>query len=160
MPDGQPGVTLTPVKTTDVYRTDAAAGGAEQKYHPPGRRSGAGRRQLGGVLRNRRYRRQYPRPQPVAGHAADHPVCAGDGGLDFAFRRAGAKGGRKAAFMAGTGAGVVTGLAAALAVVLGSFLLFCFAAMLGGAYAAVALSFRFAATTASLRNVAPARCRW
>ncbi|MFS4689501.1 MFS transporter, partial [Klebsiella quasipneumoniae subsp. similipneumoniae] len=45
------------------------------------------------------------------------------------------KRGRKAAFMAGTGAGVVTGLAAALAVVLGSFLLFCFAAMLGGAYA-------------------------
>ncbi|PLO20156.1 MFS transporter, partial [Klebsiella pneumoniae] len=31
------------------------------------------------------------------------------------------KRGRKAAFMAGTGAGVVTGLAAALAVVLGSF---------------------------------------
>ncbi|GKO44844.1 hypothetical protein NUBL21974_22040 [Klebsiella quasipneumoniae] len=29
MPDGQPGATLTPVKTTDVYRTDAAAGGAE-----------------------------------------------------------------------------------------------------------------------------------
>ncbi|HDK6299948.1 TPA: MFS transporter [Klebsiella pneumoniae] len=63
------------------------------------------------------------------------------------------KRGRKAAFMAGTGAGVVTGLAAALAVVLGSFLLFCFAAMLGGAYAAVALSFRFAATD----GVAPER---
>lgn len=54
--------------------------------------------------------------------------------------------GRKAAFMAGTGAGVVTGLAAALAVVIGSFALFCLAAFLGGAYAAVALSFRFAAT--------------
>ena len=63
------------------------------------------------------------------------------------------KRGRKAAFMAGTGARVVTGLAAALAVVLGSFLLFCFAAMLGGAYAAVALSFRFAATD----GVAPER---
>lgn len=56
------------------------------------------------------------------------------------------KQGRKAAFMTGTGAGVITGLTAALAVVLGSFLLFCLAAFLGGAYAAVALSFRFAAT--------------
>ncbi|WBF46608.1 MFS transporter [Serratia rubidaea] len=54
--------------------------------------------------------------------------------------------GRKAAFMAGTGAGMLTGLAAALAVVIGSFALFCLAAFLGGAYAAVALSFRFAAT--------------
>ena len=56
------------------------------------------------------------------------------------------KKGRKAAFMVGTGAGVITGLTAALAVVVGSFLLFCIAAFLGGAYAAVALSFRFAAT--------------
>lgn len=54
--------------------------------------------------------------------------------------------GRKAAFMVGTSAGVVTGLTAALAVVIGSFMLFCLAAFLGGAYAAVALSFRFAAT--------------
>ncbi|CAM7820150.1 MFS transporter [Leclercia adecarboxylata] len=54
--------------------------------------------------------------------------------------------GRKTAFMVGTGAGVITGLTAALAVVIGSFLLFCIAAFLGGAYAAVALSFRFAAT--------------
>ncbi|HBW4576168.1 TPA: MFS transporter [Klebsiella pneumoniae] len=61
--------------------------------------------------------------------------------------------GRKAAFRLGTGAGMVTGLAAALAVVLNSFLLFCLAAMLGGAYAAVALSFRFAATD----GVAPGR---
>lgn len=56
------------------------------------------------------------------------------------------KKGRKAAFMVGTGAGIVTGLTAALAVVIGSFMLFCIAAFLGGAYAAVALSFRFAAT--------------
>ncbi|MGM3226890.1 MFS transporter [Dickeya zeae] len=54
--------------------------------------------------------------------------------------------GRKAVFMAGTGAGIATGLTAALAVVMGSFLLFCLAAFMGGAYAAVALSFRFAAT--------------
>lgn len=56
------------------------------------------------------------------------------------------KRGRKAAFMVGTGAGVITGLMAAVAMMLGSFLLFCCAAFLGGAYAAVALSFRFAAT--------------
>lgn len=68
--------------------------------------------------------------------------------------------GRKAAFRLGTGAGMVTGLAAALAVVLNSFLLFCLAAMLGGAYAAVALSFRFAATDGVARRVAPVRCRW
>ncbi|MDJ1653932.1 MFS transporter, partial [Raoultella sp. Ech2A] len=46
--------------------------------------------------------------------------------------------GRKAVFMLGTGAGVLTGLLAALAVVLGAFWLFCGAAFLGGAYAAVA----------------------
>lgn len=56
------------------------------------------------------------------------------------------KRGRKAAFMIGTSAGVVTGLTAALAVVMSSFVLFCLAAFIGGAYAAVALSFRFAAT--------------
>lgn len=54
--------------------------------------------------------------------------------------------GRQAVFMLGTGAGVLTGLLAALAVVTGSFWLFCVAAFLGGAYAAVAVSFRFAAT--------------
>jgi MFS family permease len=53
--------------------------------------------------------------------------------------------GRRAAFLAGTGCGVLTGLVAALAVVLGSFWLFCAATFLGGAYAAVVLSFRFAA---------------
>ncbi|HRO57971.1 MAG TPA: MFS transporter [Burkholderiaceae bacterium] len=53
--------------------------------------------------------------------------------------------GRRAAFLAGTGAGVLAGLLAALAVVLGSFWLFCLATFFGGAYAAVVLSFRFAA---------------
>lgn len=63
------------------------------------------------------------------------------------------KRGRKAAFLVGTAAGVVTGLLAALAVVTASFLLFCLAALFGGAYAAVSLSFRFAATD----GVAPER---
>jgi MFS family permease len=53
--------------------------------------------------------------------------------------------GRRVAFLAGTGCGVLVGLLASLAVVLGSFWLFCFATFFGGAYAAVVLSFRFAA---------------
>lgn len=53
--------------------------------------------------------------------------------------------GRRAAFLAGTVCGVLVGLLAALAVVLGSFPLFCLATFFGGAYAAVVLSFRFAA---------------
>jgi MFS family permease len=61
--------------------------------------------------------------------------------------------GRRAAFLAGTASGVLTGLIAALAMVLGSFWLFCVATFFGGAYAAVVLSFRFAATD----GVPPAR---
>lgn len=53
--------------------------------------------------------------------------------------------GRRAAFLAGTGAGVLTGLLATLAVIMGWFWLFCLATFFGGGYAAVVLSFRFAA---------------
>lgn len=53
--------------------------------------------------------------------------------------------GRRAAFLAGTGGGVLSGVIAALAVMLDSFWLFCTATFFGGAYAAVVLSFRFAA---------------
>lgn len=53
--------------------------------------------------------------------------------------------GRRAAFLTGTGCGVLAGLLAALAVVLGSFWLFSAATFFGGVYAAVVLSFRFAA---------------
>ncbi|MBS7697658.1 MULTISPECIES: MFS transporter [unclassified Chelatococcus] len=53
--------------------------------------------------------------------------------------------GRRAAFMTGTGCGVLAGLLASLAVMLSSFWLFCTATFLGGVYAAVVLSFRFAA---------------
>jgi MFS family permease len=84
--------------------------------------------------------------QQFAGHAAHHHVCSGDGSLYLPLGSLARKNGRKAAFMVGTGAGVITGLTAALAVFIGSFLLFCIAAFMGGAYAAVALSFRFAAT--------------
>ncbi|MDX9700718.1 MAG: MFS transporter [Rhodocyclaceae bacterium] len=61
--------------------------------------------------------------------------------------------GRQAAFMAGAGAGVLTGVLATAAVLLGGFWLFCLAAFLGGGYAAVVLSFRFAAAD----GVAPSR---
>jgi len=61
--------------------------------------------------------------------------------------------GRRAAFLAGTGCGVLVGLIGALAIVLGSFWLFCLATFFGGAYAAVVLSFRFAAAD----GVAPAK---
>ncbi len=53
--------------------------------------------------------------------------------------------GRRAAFLTGTGCGVLTGLLAALAILTGSFWLFCASAFLGGTYAAVVLTFRFAA---------------
>ena len=53
--------------------------------------------------------------------------------------------GRRAAFLTGTGSGVLVGLLASLAVLQGSFWLFCVAMFFGGAYAAVVLSFRFAA---------------
>lgn len=61
--------------------------------------------------------------------------------------------GRRAAFLAGTAGGVLVGLLSALGVVLGSFALFCTAMLFGGAYAAVVLSFRFAAAD----GVAPER---
>lgn len=54
--------------------------------------------------------------------------------------------GRRAAFLAGTGCGVLVGLLSSLAVVIGAFWLFCLGTFFGGAYAAVVLSFRFAAT--------------
>lgn len=53
--------------------------------------------------------------------------------------------GRRAAFLIGAGCGVLVGLLATLAVVSGLFWLFCAAMFFGGAYAAVVLSFRFAA---------------
>lgn len=53
--------------------------------------------------------------------------------------------GRRTAFLAGTGAGVLAGLVACAAILLGSFWLYSVATFLGGAYAAVILSFRFAA---------------
>ena len=53
--------------------------------------------------------------------------------------------GRRAAFLVGTGAGVLAGLFAMLAVLDGTFWLYCLSTFLGGGYGAVVLSFRFAA---------------
>lgn len=61
--------------------------------------------------------------------------------------------GRRAAFLAGTSCGVLVGLLAAWALTIESFALLCTATFFGGAYAAVVLSFRFAAADC----VAPAR---
>jgi MFS family permease len=61
--------------------------------------------------------------------------------------------GRRTAFLAGTSTGVLAGLVAALAVMTGSFWLFCLSTLFGGAYGAVVLTFRFAAAD----GVAPGR---
>ena len=53
--------------------------------------------------------------------------------------------GRRVTFMAGTGCGVIAGVLAASGIVLGSFWLFCVGMAFSGAYAAVGLSYRFAA---------------
>ncbi|WP_462402989.1 MFS transporter [Pseudomonas sp. Marseille-QA0332] len=54
--------------------------------------------------------------------------------------------GRTVAFMIGNVCGIVMGGLAAYALAVGSFTLFCVAMLFGGAYAAVVLTFRFAAT--------------
>jgi MFS family permease len=53
--------------------------------------------------------------------------------------------GRRSAFLMGTFCGVLVGLLSTLAILTASFWLFCCATFFGGAYAAVVLSFRFAA---------------
>ncbi len=53
--------------------------------------------------------------------------------------------GRRVAFMAGGGAGMLAGLTAAVALLMQSFPMYCVATLCGGLYAAVVLSFRFAA---------------
>ncbi|WP_432264309.1 MFS transporter [Bordetella genomosp. 12] len=61
--------------------------------------------------------------------------------------------GRRAAFLSGTASGTLSGILAAIAMGLGAFWLFCLATFFGGAYAAVVLSFRFAAAD----GVSPAK---
>jgi MFS family permease len=61
--------------------------------------------------------------------------------------------GRRTAFLLGAGSGMLAGLIALLAILRASFSLFCVATFFGGIYAAVVLSFRFAAAD----SVAPDR---
>jgi MFS family permease len=68
--------------------------------------------------------------------------------------------GRRAAFLTGTGFGVVTGLLAMLALLIGSFPLFCVATFCGGLYGSVVQSFRFAAADGASPAFRPKALSW
>jgi MFS family permease len=68
--------------------------------------------------------------------------------------------GRRIAFIIGTGCGLLTGLFGALAILRGSFPLFCFATFLGGLYGAVAQSYRFAAADGASPAFRPKAVSW
>ena len=68
--------------------------------------------------------------------------------------------GRRVAFILGTGCGTLTGLIGALAIVVGSFPLFCVATFLGGLYGAVSQSYRFAAADGASSAYRPKAVSW
>jgi MFS family permease len=68
--------------------------------------------------------------------------------------------GRRVAFIIGTGCGALTGLLGAFAILRGSFLLFCCATFLGGLYAAVSQSYRFAAADGASAEFRPKAVSW
>src|SRR5580693_2022733 len=68
--------------------------------------------------------------------------------------------GRRVAFIIGTGCGTLTGLLGSLAILRGSFPLFCFATFLGGLYGAVAPSYRFAAADGASAAFRPKAVSW
>src|SRR3954468_23656766 len=68
--------------------------------------------------------------------------------------------GRRVAFIIGTGFGVLTGLLGALAILRGSFALFCCATVLGGLYGAVSQSYRFAAADGASATFRPKAVSW
>ena len=68
--------------------------------------------------------------------------------------------GRRVAFVAGTACGTCTGLLAALAILRGSFVLFCCATFLGGLYGAVSQSYRFAAADGASAAFRPKAVSW
>ncbi|WP_315717089.1 MULTISPECIES: MFS transporter [unclassified Bradyrhizobium] len=68
--------------------------------------------------------------------------------------------GRRAAFLIGTGCGAVTGVLGCLAILRGSFALFCLATFLGGVYGAVAQSYRFAAADGASATFRPKAVSW
>jgi MFS family permease len=68
--------------------------------------------------------------------------------------------GRRTAFIIGTGCGTLTGLLGSLAILRGSFVLFCLATLLGGLYGAVAQSYRFAAADGASAAFRPKAVSW
>src|SRR3954465_15644716 len=68
--------------------------------------------------------------------------------------------GRRVAFIIGTGCGVVPGVLAAIAILHGSFALFCCATFFGGIYGAVAQSYRFAAADGASAAYRPKAVSW
>ncbi|MGP9814001.1 MFS transporter [Rhodopseudomonas sp. NSM] len=68
--------------------------------------------------------------------------------------------GRRASFMIGAGCGAFTGLLGALAILYGSFELFCVATFLGGLYGAVSQSYRFAAADGASAAYRPKAVSW
>ena len=68
--------------------------------------------------------------------------------------------GRRVAFLIGTGCGFLTGVLGCLAVLRGSFALFCLATFLGGLYGAVAQSYRFAAADGASAAFRPKAVSW
>jgi MFS family permease len=68
--------------------------------------------------------------------------------------------GRRVAFIIGTGCGTVTGLLGAFAILHASFWLFCCATFLGGLYAAVSQSYRFAAADGASASFRPRAVSW
>ena len=68
--------------------------------------------------------------------------------------------GRRVAFLIGSGCGVMCGVLGALAILRGSFALFCFATLFGGLYGAVAQSYRFAAADGASASFRPKALSW
>lgn len=68
--------------------------------------------------------------------------------------------GRRAAFIIGTGFGALTGVLGCIAILHGSFALFCVATMLGGVYGAVSQSYRFAAADGASAAFRPKAVSW
>src|SRR5262245_46663837 len=68
--------------------------------------------------------------------------------------------GRRIAFIIRTFCGVLTGAFGAIAILRGSFWLFCFATFLGGLYGAVAQSYRFAAADGASAAFRPKALSW
>lgn len=68
--------------------------------------------------------------------------------------------GRRAAFMIGSGLGALGGACSALAMLWGSFVLFCLGALFCGSYAAIAQSYRFAAADTASDAFKPKALSW